>query len=519
MRQSVERLLTMGDACSAKQRFFTVIDPVFSVLIYQAFSGTAPDCGTNWNQTTAMPILPRACLPMPRTIERLLRRFARASEGNVAILFALALVPLLGFVGAAVDYSRASRARTAMQAALDSTALMVAKDLSAGVITTSQINATAQKYFTALYTDKEAQSISVNATYTQGSSGGAGSTVQVNGSASITTDFMKIAGFPNINFNGSSTTTWGSNLLRVALVLDNTGSMADFNKIGALQTAAKSLVTQLSGMARNNGDVYISVVPFEIDVNVGTSNVGASWLRWDLWDPKNYPNAMIPYQTYCSQGNWMTKAQCQGHGYNWSHSTGSPSHSQWNGCITDRDQSNDVNSAAPAATATYFPADQDQNCPAAQILPLTYSWTQVNNTINQMSPNGATNQTIGLQWGWLSLLQQSPLNAPAESSTSQYQHIIILFTDGLNTGDRWYGDYSDTSTQVDGRMTALCSAIKASGVTIFTVQIDTDGAGQSAVLPSCASDSSHFFMLTQPSQIAAAFTTIGTEISKLRIAQ
>jgi hypothetical protein len=89
----------------------------------------------------------------------------------------------------------------------------------------------------------------------------------------------------------------------------------------------------------------------------------------------------------------------------------------------------------------------------------------------------------------------------------------------LNTGDRWYGDYSDTSTQVDGRMTALCSAIKASRVTIFTVQIDTDGAGQSAVLPSCASDSSHFFMLTQPSQIAAAFTTIGTEISKLRIAQ
>lgn len=196
-----------------------------------------------------MPIPSRLCLPTPRTIARLLRRFARASEGNIAILFAIALVPLLGFVGAAVDYSRANRARTAMQAALDSTALMVAKDLSAGVITTFQINATAQQYFTALYTDKEAQSISVNATYTQASGGGAGSTVQVNGSASITTDFMKIAGFPNINFNGSSTTTWGSNLLRVALVLDNTGSMADFNKIGALQTAAKSLVTQLSGMA------------------------------------------------------------------------------------------------------------------------------------------------------------------------------------------------------------------------------------------------------------------------------
>jgi hypothetical protein len=68
-------------------------------------------------------------------------------------------------------------------------------------------------------------------------------------------------------------------------------------------------------------------------------------------------------------------------------------------------------------------------------------------------------------------------------------------------------------------MSTLCSNIKSSGVTIFAVQIDTDGAGQSAVLPSCATDNSHFFMLTQPSQIAAAFAQIGTEISKLRVAK
>jgi len=51
------------------------------------------------------------------------------------------------------------------------------------------------------------------------------------------------------------------------------------------------------------------------------------------------------------------------------------------------------------------------------------------------------------------------------------------------------------------------------------VQIDTDGAGQSAVLPYCASGSANFFMLTQPSQIAAAFSQIGTQISKLRVAR
>jgi hypothetical protein len=51
----------------------------------------------------------------------------------------------------------------------------------------------------------------------------------------------------------------------------------------------------------------------------------------------------------------------------------------------------------------------------------------------------------------------------------------ILFTAGLNY---------DTRTQVDSRMTALHSAIKSTGVTNFTGQIDTDGSSASA----CATD-------------------------------
>ena len=53
-------------------------------------------------------------------------RIARA--GNVAITFALATLPIVGTVGFAVDYSHANSVKAAMQAALDSTALMLAKD-------------------------------------------------------------------------------------------------------------------------------------------------------------------------------------------------------------------------------------------------------------------------------------------------------------------------------------------------------------------------------------------------------
>ena len=53
-------------------------------------------------------------------------KFQRDDRGNIAVIVAVALVPLLGFVGAALDFSRAVAARTKMQEALDSTALMAA---------------------------------------------------------------------------------------------------------------------------------------------------------------------------------------------------------------------------------------------------------------------------------------------------------------------------------------------------------------------------------------------------------
>ena len=55
-------------------------------------------------------------------------RFLRQSGGSVAPLLALALVPIIGTVGVAVDYSRASDVRTKLQAAIDSAVLAGAYD-------------------------------------------------------------------------------------------------------------------------------------------------------------------------------------------------------------------------------------------------------------------------------------------------------------------------------------------------------------------------------------------------------
>ena len=59
-----------------------------------------------------------------------MRPFWKDQQGNIAVIFGIALVPLISAVGMAIDYSRAVNARTALQTALDSAALMISRDAS-----------------------------------------------------------------------------------------------------------------------------------------------------------------------------------------------------------------------------------------------------------------------------------------------------------------------------------------------------------------------------------------------------
>ena len=69
---------------------------------------------------------------------------------------------------------------------------------------------------------------------------------------------------------------------------------------------------------------------------------------------------------------------------------------------------------------------------------LSYDWAAMNALVNNMSPDGNTNQAIGLQLGWLSLVGGGPFTVPAKDPNYNYTQVIILLTDGLNTQDRWY---------------------------------------------------------------------------------
>ena len=70
-----------------------------------------------------------------------------------------------------------------------------------------------------------------------------------------------------------------------------------------------------------------------------------------------------------------------------------------------------------------------------------------------------------------------------------------------------------------------CDNVNAAKITLYTVQVNTDGDPTSTLLQNCAGspgkypDSSKFFLLTSASEMVATFQQIGTKLSNLRIAK
>jgi Flp pilus assembly protein TadG len=544
--------------------------------------------------------------------QTLLARFAGHQGGNIAVMFGIALVPILGFVGAAVDYSRVTAAQASMQSALDSAALMVSKDIGASDLTAKEITDRANTYFKALYTNNDGVLAStdgvpaVTAVYTP--STGKGATVKLDVAATVPTNFMKMVGTPSMTIKSASTTNWGSVRLRVALVLDTTGSMGmGTGKIEALKTATTKLLAQLKTSASKPEDVYVSIVPFSRYVNTNPASYNATWIDWTGWlaappqgttpkDSVNWknvgPGSNCPYSNYTHGFSCMDRPATDkdakptlkipangnicpsnddgsldrlryGRLYNGCYNTtgnfgsykhvwrpadsvssptaadiaATPAKSTWNGCVTERglstgpsnDYDRKVTAPVAGTTASLFPAEQNTAC-SPVMLALGNDWDAMNKTVDGLFPLGGTNQPIGLVWGWQSLTGGGPFpTPPVKDINYEYQDIIVLMSDGLNTQNRWDGDGYTPEPDVDNRMyqsssVGTCPNIWAEKIMIFTVHVNTDNSTESALLKNCASTNKdtkvkEFQMVTTANGIGVAFDKIATQLTALRISK
>jgi Flp pilus assembly protein TadG len=488
-----------------------------------------------------------------------LAAFRRSTRANVAMIFGLSLVPLTIAAGAGLDLARGMLVHEELLTSLDAAALAVGGTQG---LSQTQMQTLAQQYFTANYKADSSygtpQTVSVATV---------GQTITVSTSVPMPTTLMSVVGYNTYTVTASSTVMWGQQKLWVSLVLDNTGSMTQADsksgttKLAALKSATHSLLNLLQSVARNPGDVQVSITPFARDVNVGTSYSTQTWLSWTdfLAAPSTAPSTSVGPGSACPFTDSNQGFHCQanptngsasattipnsgtykgyicpsgttlGHYYNgcwtsvsssghYNHTWTANAKTTWNGCVTDRAQDYDVNNTTPTTTNsnTLMVAENSPSCAQATMMGLSYNWTSLSSEVDSMIAQGSTNQTIGLVWGWQTQSQNVPFSATALPDNTQ--RIMILLSDGLNTQDRWYGDGSDQSTQVDARMALACTNAKAYGFTVYTVFVDLNGTqGNSTVLQNCATDSTKYFDLTSADAIVTTFNQIGEQITNLRV--
>jgi Flp pilus assembly protein TadG len=150
-----------------------------------------------------------------------LGRFAGDRSGNIAVIFAFSLLPIISFIGAAVDYSSATRIRTQLEAAQDS-AVLLAVSKSEATRTAAQAQADAIQFFNGLISS---YGITASLNLTVSESGG-NRTATSSFSSAVTTNFLRIMGFPTMTVSNRSTATVAlPAYLDFYLLLDNSPSM------------------------------------------------------------------------------------------------------------------------------------------------------------------------------------------------------------------------------------------------------------------------------------------------------
>ena len=416
------------------------------------------------------------------------KRFKTDQNGATAMMFGLAVMPLMLAAGGAVDYSRAAAVQTQLQRAVDAVAIGLVREPS--TTSSADLNVRAQKIFASVYASPDyVRDGSVTATRSDAK-------IVVRTQASVRNAFMQLVGFDQTAVSAASTSAWGTQRIELALVLDNTGSMDESiggqRKIDALKSSALQLLSDLRSSATAQDTVKVAIVPFDTEVRLDASaHRNKGWFSWS---------------------NASDRAA-------------------WTGYVYDRHGSYASTDAAPVAGDSLFPAPRDTEYHTNPVLkaqstrdlavmrPLTslYSYADYNaltTLVGGMQPRGFTNIALGAMWGLATLTPSDPFTEAASLTNKGVKKFMVILTDGDNTMSHVDGKLQTDVTKIDTQTSKACSLVKTDGIEMFTIRLLK---GNKNLLKGCASDADHYFDVQNASQLASAFQGIRDAISGTRL--
>lgn len=457
--------------------------------------------------------------------KQIMRHYKRDERGNFGVMAALCLTVFVGCLAIAIDLANAFSAKSRLQDTTDAVALMAAKDFSK---TQAELDIVAQNYFTMTYPGADGSRIKIKELKRDNDA------VTVTVENNVDAYFSRIFGKENLDVAAQSSAIYAQKAMDVALVLDTTYSM-NGSKLASLKTASTNLVETIE--KQKNDNVRLSVIPFVQYVNVGTSRRNAVWLDVPADKTVVGENVCRIKRDVISRSNCRTihrtctddgvKRDCsykkcdvkRGAPYESCYTTPTKK-IVWNGCVGSRNTPYDVD---PAYNGRKIPGLLDIKC-GTEIQPLTTDLKSVKKTLNNLNASNLKFETYmpaGLAWGWRALDNREPLTevGKPKSGINKSEKVLVLMTDGFNTTSKsgiFHKEDKDTKN-TNLKTKTLCSAIKSSEITVYTIAYEVSDKDTKSLLQGCASDNSKYFDAKNASELNKAFEAIGEALNELRI--
>ncbi len=472
-------------------------------------------------------------------------RLRACRRGGVAVFLALAIVPVIGFVGIGTDVARAYLVKSRLSSALDAAALAGGRSF---FLTTR--DADIDMFF--------------NANFPSGYLGATvtgpikdpdvdNETLELTASAVVPTSFMRVLGYQDMTVSAYAQVKRELIALDVVLAIDMSGSMTSSaigggSRIEAARTAAHTLIDILFGTSSNKDLLGIGLVPWNSKVNVTV-------------DGESYDHALTTEDAAEAAYIHPVTGAAASTVFNVNNSPvpllNDPG-PDWTGCVFQRysddgDDSNDGDvmlDIARIGTSDWLawepigpdgdPLSGWSNCAMSVggqecgpclshgITPLQHSKTVIGEKVDALtSPQGQTNIPQGLGWAWRVLMPSAPFTEALPDPPYRRQQAILLLTDGQNvggSGDGYkaiWGTGSDAFDEMNTRLVTLANNVKASGVIVYVIQFANDDADLKAVLQQVASgpDAPFYHLAPGAAELQNVFREVANHLTELRLSK
>ncbi len=429
--------------------------------------------------------------------------FLRDCRGNVAIIVAFVVLPMLVLAGGATDIARLESRRVQLQDGVDRAVLA-----AASLTQTVSVEATVMDYLKTLDFLDEVEldydyDVSLNARE-----------VTVTASYDMPTGFLHLINIQTLPVRVSATAHEQRSNLEISLILDLSGSMRFDNptRLSMLRPAAKEFVDTLL-TPESTPTTTISIVPYAGSVNPGTTAFA------QLGVPRRHNNsscvefAAADYTT----GTIPFAARTQVPHFTVNHTNQNDAVLGWSWCPQE------------VSAITY----------------LSNNAALLKSRIDSVKMFDGTGTAIGTNWGLLLLdpamnsfvdrmasvgaVSSQFANRPAPFRDPETLKIIVLMTDGeisaqwrpniynfprnpeSPSGNR---DFETRNTALN-QLYAVCNRAKANGVIVYTIGFRASGSAPTE-MRNCASTPNHFYDV-QTMDIASAFRSIATDIQRVKL--